>query len=115
MKKSAYLAAITGLAIVIANSASGADGNVCDDLAPPPLPSSFEYAIDYQQALYTWVNCFAYKTVAGVKADKEVRQTGPFVALKDYGVHPAVRIWYSPESCRLARSRTPGHQRPRQS
>ena len=97
MKKSAYLAAITGLAIVIANSASGADGNVCDDLEPPPLPSSFEFAIDYQQALYTWVNCFAYKTVAGVKADKEVRQTGPFVALKDYGVHPAVRIWYSPE------------------
>ncbi|MGB0514567.1 MAG: hypothetical protein ACPGJE_06980, partial [Wenzhouxiangellaceae bacterium] len=62
----------------------------------PPLPSTFEYAIEYQQALNTWINCFSYKRVAGVAVDKEVRQTGPFVELKNYGTHPAVRIWYSP-------------------
>jgi len=97
MKISNHLAAIAGLAIVFGNPARGDAGDACSDIAPPPLPSTFEYAIDYQQALYTWINCFSYKSVAGVRVDKEVRQTGPFVALKDYGVHPAVRIWYSPE------------------
>lgn len=83
--------------MAFASAAQADPAQGCSDTAPPPLPSTFQYAIDYQQLLYSWINCFSYKTVDGVMADKAVRQTGPFVALKDYGVHPAVRIWYSPE------------------
>jgi len=42
------------------------------------LPSTFEFEIEYQKALYTWINCFSYKKLEGVKVDKQVRQTGPF-------------------------------------
>jgi mono/diheme cytochrome c family protein len=86
---------ITFLALVLIGSVSNA--NNCENIKQPPLPSNFEYAIDYQQSLYSWISCYAYKNIDGVKVDKEVRQTGPFIALKDYGTHPAVRIWYSPE------------------
>lgn len=88
----------------------------CDELESPPLPSRFEYAIDYQKQLYTWINCFRYKKTKGVAVDKTVRQTGPFIDQKDYGVHPAVRIWYSSEVVKWLKKGRPnvdGHALPK--
>jgi len=81
----------------ISTTAHTKPSDVCNNISALPLPSNSQYSVDYQKTLYTWINCFAYKDIPGVKSDKKVRQTGPFIALKDYGTHPAVRIWYSPE------------------
>lgn len=60
-----------------------------------PLPCTLPLA-DYEQVLYTWVNDFEYMHLGWVR-DKHVRDTGPFVLGANYGTHPAVRIYYSPE------------------
>ncbi|KMK65731.1 cytochrome P460 family protein [Puniceibacterium sp. IMCC21224] len=60
-----------------------------------PLPSDLPL-LDYESALYPFIaeRDFA---VLGWTRDKSWRDTGPFVLGTSYGVHPAVRIYYSPE------------------
>ena len=60
-----------------------------------PLPCTLPLA-DYEQVLYTWINEREY-TRLGWQRDKHVRDTGPFILGTNYGTHPAVRIYYSPE------------------
>lgn len=60
-----------------------------------PLPSSLSVH-DYEAELFRFLNERRYVKL-GWKRDKQVRDTGPFVNGKDYGTHPAVRIYYSPE------------------
>ncbi|SNS41796.1 hypothetical protein [Antarctobacter heliothermus] len=60
-----------------------------------PLPSALPL-LDYEAQLYPFI---ADRTFAkeGWIRDKSWRDTGPFVLDTSYGVHPAVRIYYSPE------------------
>src|SRR5437016_5633435 len=62
-----------------------------------------------ETSLYPWLDarCYVklYDAKIGWTRDKMVRDTGPYIAAEaigtasdiDYGVHPAVRIYYSPE------------------
>lgn len=60
-----------------------------------PLPSSLSVA-EYEALLFEFLNTRTYKTL-GWTPDKRVRDTGPFINGKEYGTHPAVKIYYSPE------------------
>lgn len=60
-----------------------------------PLPCDTPLA-DYEKILYRWMNDRNY-TKLGWKKDRLVRDTGPLVLGADYGTHPAVRVYYSPE------------------
>jgi mono/diheme cytochrome c family protein len=51
---------------------------------------------DYERVLYDFLFTRKYQQL-GWAVDKSVRDTGPFLNLKSYGTHPAVRIYYSPE------------------
>jgi hypothetical protein len=65
-----------------------------------PLPSTYSTNNDpaaYQAVLAGFLTSYKYE---GWCHDKRVRDTGPFVAGKYYGTHPAVRIWYSPAVAR---------------
>jgi len=64
------------------------------DFKDLPLPSQLPL-LDYEAKLYQFI---ADRTYAkkGWKRDKRWRDTGPFVLDTNYGVHPAVRIYYSP-------------------
>lgn len=50
----------------------------------------------FEEILYTWLRNRDYAKL-GWKVDKRVRDCGPYVHGTYYGVHPAVRIFYSPE------------------
>ena len=60
-----------------------------------PLPSALPL-VDYEQRLYQFLFERCY-TKLDWAVDREVRDTGPFVLGSNYGTHPAVRIYYSPE------------------
>ncbi|MEQ9262494.1 MAG: cytochrome P460 family protein [Owenweeksia sp.] len=63
--------------------------------SPLPLPSTLPLD-EYEKQLYTFLDSLEYERL-GWKRDKSVRNTGPYVDGKMYGVHPAVVIYYSPE------------------
>ncbi|HLT36073.1 MAG TPA: hypothetical protein VK034_07300, partial [Enhygromyxa sp.] len=67
-------------------------------LPPPGDIDDLERKNDYDLALRQFLHDRKYR---GWLADKRWRLTGPYVGElgkgKSYGVHPAVRIWYSPE------------------
>ncbi|MEM7211112.1 MAG: hypothetical protein AAF479_04320 [Pseudomonadota bacterium] len=69
----------------------------CAEPAPtvPPLPSSLPL-LDYEKQLYPFIAHQQYLEL-GWRPDKSWRDTGPFVLGTSYGVHPAVKIYYSPE------------------
>ena len=60
-----------------------------------PLPSSLPLDA-YERQLYNFLGARRYEALGWVK-DKRVRDTGAFINGTYYGVHPAVRIFYSPE------------------
>lgn len=60
-----------------------------------PLPGQF-YLQDYEKELFDFILRRQYDTDLNWCVDKRVRDTGPFVQGKYYGIHPAVRIYYSP-------------------
>ncbi|WP_299211616.1 hypothetical protein [uncultured Tateyamaria sp.] len=60
-----------------------------------PLPSSLPL-IDYERALFPWIAKRKYVGL-GWNRDKSWRDTGPFVFNMSFGIHPAVRMYYSPE------------------
>ncbi|HZI18638.1 MAG TPA: cytochrome P460 family protein [Pyrinomonadaceae bacterium] len=64
---------------------------------PLPLPTSFLPArpTAFQPVLAKFLESGEYRRL-GWCSDKGVRDTGPFVAGTYYGVHPAVKIYYSP-------------------
>ncbi|WP_372833451.1 hypothetical protein [Puniceibacterium confluentis] len=59
-----------------------------------PLPSELPL-LDYESALYPFIAERRFAEL-GWTPDKSWRDTGPFVLDTSYGVHPAVRIYYSP-------------------
>jgi len=62
-----------------------------------PLPSSFLPAklSQFQAELKTFLTSGKYRTLKWCE-DKKLRDTGPFVNGVSYGVHPTVKIYYSP-------------------
>ena len=64
-------------------------------LADLPLPSSLPL-IDYENILFPWIAKREYAAL-GWHRDKGWRDTGPFVFNMSFGIHPAVRMYYSPE------------------
>ncbi len=62
-----------------------------------PLPSSFLPAKlpEFQTQLKSFLTSGKYKNLNWCE-DKKLRDTGPFVNNVSYGVHPAVKIYYSP-------------------
>ena len=59
-----------------------------------PAPSSVSVAA-FEAKLFAFLNDRTYAKL-GWATDKGVRDTGPFIAGKSYGTHPAVRVYYSP-------------------
>lgn len=83
------------------------DGDATPDFGrPADLPASPATLGDlaaknrYDEALVTFINDRRYKK-NGWKSDRNWRLTGPYVGKpgsgKSYGVHPAVKIYYSPK------------------
>src|SRR6185436_4245246 len=62
-----------------------------------PLPSSFLPARlpEFQAQLKSFLTSGKYRTLNWCE-DKKLRDTGPFVNGVSYGVHPTVKIYYSP-------------------
>jgi hypothetical protein len=79
---------------------SAAEGD-CRNVAPLPLPSTFLPARLplFQEQLTRFLRCRQYAKL-GWAGDKGVRDTGPYVNGSYYGVHPAVKIFYSPQVIR---------------
>ena len=63
-----------------------------------PLPSSFLPArlSEFQAQLKSFLSSGKYRTLKWCE-DKKLRDTGPFVNGVSYGVHPTVKIYYSPK------------------
>ncbi|MEO6038669.1 MAG: hypothetical protein ABIQ93_09670, partial [Saprospiraceae bacterium] len=59
-----------------------------------PVPSPL-YLQDYERVLYDFILRRKYVDLNWC-VDKKVRDTGPWIEKTYYGVHPAVRIYYSP-------------------
>src|SRR5215510_2104272 len=62
-----------------------------------PLPSTFLPANlpEFQAQLKTFLTGGKYRDLKWCE-DKKLRDTGPFVNGVSYGVHPTVKIYYSP-------------------
>lgn len=60
---------------------------------PLPDPSSMT-AEEYERIMIPFLKNGCYKSWV---SDREIRNTGPFVNNADFGTHPAVKIYYSPE------------------
>jgi cytochrome P460 len=63
-----------------------------------PLPSTFPPARlpEFQAQLKSFLTSGKYRTLKWCE-DKKLRDTGPFVNGVSYGVHPTVKIYYSPK------------------
>ncbi len=63
--------------------------------SPLPAPSTLPVA-EFDRYLFDFLNHQEYRHLGWLK-DKKVRDTGPYINGKEYGTHPAVKIYYSPE------------------
>lgn len=66
----------------------------CDIAFPLPRPSDIG-AKAFQKILYAFLEKRCYQNWV---TDREIRNTGPFIAGKSFGTHNAVKIFYSPEA-----------------
>src|SRR5204863_7327725 len=66
--------------------------------SPLPLPSTFlpERLPEFQKILTKFLQGGDYQRL-GWSEDKGLRDTGPFIRNFSFGVHPTVKIYYSPE------------------
>jgi mono/diheme cytochrome c family protein len=66
--------------------------------SPLPLPSTFlpERLPEFQKILTKFLQGGDYQRL-GWSEDKGLRDTGPFIKNFSFGVHPTVKIYYSPE------------------
>ncbi len=73
----------------------------CENLPPLPLPSTFLPArlSLFQEQLTRFLQCRQY-TKLNWAEDKGLRDTGPYIDGSYYGVHPAVKIYYSSQVIR---------------
>jgi Cytochrome P460 len=80
---------------------SSAAPDDCRNVPVLPLPSTFLPARlpAFQEQLARFLQCRQYAKLEWAE-DKGVRDTGPYVGGNYYGVHPAVKIYYSPQLVR---------------
>jgi hypothetical protein len=85
----------------VAGAQQPAPAATCRDIPPLPLPSSFlpGRLPAFQEQLARFLQCRQYANLDWAE-DKGVRDTGPYVSGNYYGVHPAVKIYYSPQVVR---------------
>jgi hypothetical protein len=63
---------------------------------PSPLPLPGRVSLSrFERELFEFLNARRYVELGWLR-DKRVRDTGPYLAGKSYGTHPAVRVYYSP-------------------
>lgn len=67
--------------------------NKCDISFPLPNPSKLGVK-KFEEMLYKFLEQGCYKKWV---ADRQLRNTGPFIGGIPFGTHPAVKIYYSPE------------------
>ncbi|MDT5267912.1 MAG: hypothetical protein QOH49_98 [Acidobacteriota bacterium] len=81
--------------------APAAASDDCQNVPPLPLPSTFLPARlpQFQEQLARFLQCRQYAKLSWAE-DKGVRDTGPYINGTSYGVHPAVKIYYSPQVIR---------------
>lgn len=76
---------------ITAASAQASQAGAC---APLPLPSAVGVA-EYERRLIPFLQSLCYQKWT---ADRQVRDTGPFVGGVYYGTHPAVKVFYSAQA-----------------
>jgi hypothetical protein len=82
----------TALALPSPSGAAARGGGACPDSLP--LPSAVgEQA--YEPILNRFLEGRCYR---GWVHDREIRNTGPFIDGRNFGTHPAVRVYYSPRA-----------------
>lgn len=65
----------------------------CEISFPLPNPSDIG-AKKFEQLLYSFLEQGCYRSWT---ADRQIRNTGPFIGGKSFGTHNAVKVFYSPE------------------
>jgi Cytochrome P460 len=65
----------------------------CDISFPLPNPSRIG-TVKFEKLLYSFLEKGCYRSWI---ADREIRNTGPFIGGKSFGTHNAVKIFYSPQ------------------
>ncbi len=97
----AYLAfgSFAGSASASENSTTPEEEKACQcpDAKPASLPQPSSLSPDeFHDRLLAFLESEEYKKLKWCE-DKRVRDTGPWMNGKYYGVHPAVKVYYSPE------------------
>lgn len=83
------------LALTLSGDAQTYDQTArCDIAFPLPRPSDIGTKA-FQNVLYAFLEKRCYQNWV---TDREIRNTGPFIAGKSFGTHNAVKIFYSPEA-----------------
>ena len=93
VKTDTFEKAHAGLSIPVPDEADMECKNGREHAIPVPDPL---YLQDYEKVLYNFILRRQYVDLDWC-VDKKVRDTGPWVEETYYGVHPAVRIYYSPK------------------
>ena len=91
---------LAGLAAVLISRVNKAQTNPvqttikrCDISFPLPNPSDIG-AKKFEKLLYSFLEQGCYRSWI---ADRQIRNTGPFIGGKSFGTHNAVKVFYSPE------------------
>jgi mono/diheme cytochrome c family protein len=95
MRRSGILALALCCLLPVAGGVAAYDATEAPQTADLPLPSTLPL-IDYEEILFPWIARRDYAALDW-RRDKSWRDTGPFVFDMSFGVHPAVRMYYSPE------------------
>src|SRR5215467_10247740 len=75
------------------NTSPQTPAGICDLKFPLPNASDIGPA-KFEKLLYAFLEKGCYK---GWVADREIRNSGPFIGGASFGTHNAVKIFYSPE------------------
>jgi hypothetical protein len=87
-----FVAALVSADAGRAGASAQKAGARCDIAFPLPRPSELG-AEKFERLLYDFLEKGCYQKWT---ADREIRNTGPFINGSSFGTHPAVKIFYSP-------------------
>jgi hypothetical protein len=98
MKTLSFLARVTLFAVVFVVPLSGQPATDCTF----PLPSATEVGEPaFRKSLYAFIEGRCYSAWVH---DPKIRDTGPFLDNKNFGTHPAVKVYYSPKAWQWMKS-----------
>ena len=95
--RNALLVGLTLVSVLVVAAPAQTSPCANADESGLPLPSSFlpSRLPEFQAQLKSFLTSGKYRTLKWCE-DKKLRDTGPFVNGVSYGVHPTVKIYYSP-------------------